>query len=175
MSFVPAGAGAAAAAAAAAAKRRAEEEEERMTNYNSDELEGWEFKIVRSHTEHFRKRENVTRVCDEEARAGWELVEKFDNNRLRFKRRTDHRAKDRYLDFDPYRSHVGIAGGTLGMIIAGSIIALVGLILLGVFLATGEIGGGSDGTGVATIVAGIPAVAVVTLALGFALVRRRRR
>jgi len=41
-------------AAMAAAARRRQEEEEKMTNYNKEDLEGWEFKIVRSNIGRFR-------------------------------------------------------------------------------------------------------------------------
>jgi hypothetical protein len=78
--------GAAAAAAAAAAARRRQEEEE-MTRYSENDLsEGWEFKILRSNMNAFRKPENLKKYLEEEGRAGWVLVEKFDDNRLRLKR-----------------------------------------------------------------------------------------
>ena len=69
----------AAAAAAAARLRALHEEEERLTAYSPDDLvKGWEFKIVRANTAAFRKSEVMQQVCAEEARSGWELVEKFD-------------------------------------------------------------------------------------------------
>lgn len=126
--------GAIAAAAAAEAKRRKEEEEERMTTYNNSDLEGWEFKIVRSSMGRFRNYETVKRICDEEAAAGWELVEKFDDYRLRFKRKTSHRAQDAHRSVDPYRTETGITSGKLGLVIIGAILLLVGLILALVFM-----------------------------------------
>ena len=60
-----AGAGAAAAAAHAAKMR---DEEENMTKYNGDELEKWEFKIVRSNFARFKKYEVVQKLCAEEAK-----------------------------------------------------------------------------------------------------------
>ena len=51
--------------AAAAAKKRREREEENMAQYNSDDLDGWEFKIVRAHTRKFRKAEQVEIVCQD--------------------------------------------------------------------------------------------------------------
>ena len=103
-------AGGAAAAAAAEAERRREEEE--MTKYTDAELQGeWEFKIVRSNTAAFRKPEVLQRLCAEEAAAGWILVEKFDNQRLRFKRPACARSHDSALGFDPYRTQYGISGG----------------------------------------------------------------
>ena len=124
------GAVAAIAAAAKAAKDR--DEEENMTKYNSDDLSGWEFKIVRSDLGRFRKYEIVQKLCKEEARAGWEMVEKFDSNRIRFKRRVENRAQDQHLDFDPYRTSMSsISGGKVAAII-GLIVLLLGV---GVFLA----------------------------------------
>jgi hypothetical protein len=108
-------AGGAAAAAAEAEMRR---EEEEMTKYTDADLQGeWEFKIVRSNTAVFRKPEVFQRLCAEEAAAGWTLVEKFDNQRLRFKRPASARAHDSALGFDPYRTEYGISGGKLVTII----------------------------------------------------------
>jgi hypothetical protein len=116
--------GAAAAAAAEAERRRQEEEE--MTKYTDADLQGdWEFKIVRSNLASFKSPEVLQQVCAEEARAGWTLVEKFDNQRLRFKRPIAARAGDAGLGFDPYRTQYGVSSG-----------ALVAIILVGTLLAT---------------------------------------
>src|SRR5580658_1785176 len=97
--------GAAAAAAAAAAEAERRQEEEEMTKYTDADLQGdWEFKIVRSNLASFRNPVVLQQVCAEEARAGWTLVEKFDNQRLRFKRPIAARAGDAGLGIDPYRS-----------------------------------------------------------------------
>lgn len=122
------------AAAAAAARRRMLEEEEKLTTYNKDDLEGWEFKIVRANTQYFKKPENLRRVIEEEARCGWEMVEKFDDQRIRFKRRIDKRKEDQYRqDIDPYRTTVGIGVGRLALIIVLS--TLIGLaVALGLVL-----------------------------------------
>ncbi len=124
------GAIAAIAAAAKAAKNR--DEEENLSKYNSDDLDGWEFKIVRSELGRFKKREIVEKLRDQEAKAGWEMVEKFDNNRIRFKRRTEKRAQDQHLDFDPYRTSMSTVSGGKVAVIIGLILLLVGM---GVFLA----------------------------------------
>jgi hypothetical protein len=57
--FTAATAGATAATAAAAAARRMRAEEEDMTSYGAEDLEGWEFKIVRSTGRSFRKPEDL--------------------------------------------------------------------------------------------------------------------
>jgi hypothetical protein len=126
-------AGAAAAAAAAAEKRRQEEEE--MTPYTADELsEGWEFKILRSNMNAFRKPENLKKYLEEEGRAGWVLVEKFDDNRIRLKRPSSARRGDAALNFDPYRTQVGLSDTRLILVILGivfgGIVAVIGLVVL---------------------------------------------
>jgi hypothetical protein len=128
--------GAGAAAAAAAAARQMREEEEEMAKYSDAELnEGWEFKILRSNTAAFRKPEVLRQVCDEEVRAGWVLLEKFDNSRLRFKRPLSARANDASLiDCDPYRTHFGMSPVGFALIIVFCAIlgtaAILGLIAL---------------------------------------------
>ena len=108
-----------AAAAAAEAERRRQEEEE-MTKYTDADLQGdWEFKIVRSNLAGFRNPEVFQQVCAEEARAGWTLVEKFDNQRLRFKRPISARAGDAGLGIDPYRTQYGTSSGVIVAVILG--------------------------------------------------------
>jgi hypothetical protein len=120
----------AAAATAAAAAARMRQEEENMTKYSAEDLDGWEFKIMRSAMGQFKNYQRLQQVCQEEARAGWELVEKFDDHRVRFKRRTDRRSGDRGLTTDPYRTNVGIQGGGLAAIIVGVTFVLTGLGIL---------------------------------------------
>nr|MBN2276670.1 hypothetical protein [candidate division Zixibacteria bacterium] len=112
-------------AAREAARKRQEEED--MTGYDKDDMDGWEFKIVRSATGKFKKYEEVRKVCDEEAKAGWELLEKFDDYRIRFKRRVEKRAGDQFLNADPYRTNTGLSSNVLGLTIAGIIIFLAGM------------------------------------------------
>jgi hypothetical protein len=129
-----AGAGAAAAAAAAAAEARRREEEE-MTAYTRQDLAGdWEFKIIRSATNIFKDPQKMKAVLDEEARAGWVLVEKFDNQRLRLKRPHSARAADATLDFDAYRTHVGMSDAALVGVILASVFGGLG-ILIAIILA----------------------------------------
>ena len=125
--------GAAAAAAAAAAKRRAEEqEEEEMTTYGSDDLQrDWEFKIVRATTAVFRNPRNLQRLLEEEGRAGWVLVEKFDNMRIRLKRPRSARANDATLPagVDPYRVHYGMQPGAFAVLLVVMILAFVAVLM----------------------------------------------
>lgn len=66
-----------------------------------------EYKIVQSTTPHFAKPEQLSRVLSEEAQAGWQLVEKFDNFKIRLQRDVSHREHDSSRNIDPYRCHVG--------------------------------------------------------------------
>ena len=130
-------AGAGAAAAAAAARRRMEEEEEQMTPYSRDELENdWEFKIIRSQTGVFRNQATLQKLMEEEARAGWQLVEKFDNSRVRFKRPRSARQRDAQLPagVDPYRVHYGISEGAFVAVILVVIFGMLGLGMLMAYL-----------------------------------------
>jgi hypothetical protein len=62
-----------------------------MTSYTPEELNGdWEFKIVRAYTPVFRKPGVLKKLVEEEAGAGWVMLEMFDNSRVRFKRRRRH-------------------------------------------------------------------------------------
>ena len=127
MSFIPVTTGSNAASRAAIQKLT--EEEEIMTAYKKDDLEGWEFKIMRSYTGRFKDNKFVQQVCQEEAKAGWEMLEKFDDFRIRFKRRIDNRHNDQFLKIDPYRTSVGTKANRL-------VVVAVALAILGVAFAT---------------------------------------
>ena len=132
---------AAGAAAAAAAAQQLREEEEEMTKYTDAELlASWEFKILRSNTAAFKKPDVLRKVCEEEAQAGWVLLEKFDNSRLRFKRPLSARANDSTLiGYDPYRTNYGISPLKFTLlVVAGALLgtaAVIGLIALVAVLA----------------------------------------
>jgi hypothetical protein len=114
-----------------AARRKQQEEEQRMTQYNADDLNGWEFKIVRSAFGRFRNAEIIRRLVEEEAQNGWEMVEKFDDYRIRFKRRTDKRALHSGGGLDPYRTNYGTSQIILPLIAVGVALALAaGMFLL---------------------------------------------
>lgn len=121
-------AGAAAAAAAEAARRN---EEEEMTKYSDGDLQGeWEFKILRSNFTGFRKPDMLRQACAEEAIAGWILLEKFDDQRLRFKRPISARANDSALEIDPYRTVYGAGGGAVvGVILLITVLAIAGVFM----------------------------------------------
>jgi hypothetical protein len=118
--------------AGAAGARR---EEETMTGYTRTDLdEGWEFKFLRASTRKFRDPVRLQAILREEARAGWTLVEKFDDTRLRLKRPASARAGDAALPFDPYRTWVGISPSlNLALAIAVVFAAIGVAVVLGVF------------------------------------------
>lgn len=131
-------AGTTAAAAAADAKRRRNLEEELLTAYSEKTLaDDWEFKILRSARGLFKEPERLREVLEEEARAGWIMVEKFDNSRIRLKRPPEARQHNRHLGFDPRRSYIGPSQGQreakaailIGVIVL-SLAAAVGTVLL---------------------------------------------
>lgn len=131
---------AAAAAAAAAAKRAAEEEEEQMTNYSREDLnDDWEFKIVRSNTGVFGRPAVFQKLIEEEGRAGWQFVEKFDNSRVRFKRPASARRRDAQLPagVDAYRTHYGLSEGAFVFVLLGIIFGMLGLIIAAGMLLSG--------------------------------------
>jgi hypothetical protein len=150
----------------AAKKARERQEEERMVTYSKDDLNGWEFKIVRSATGRFRNYETLQEVIREEAKSGWELVEKFDDNRVRFKRRTERRASDQSAGIDPYRTSVGIGEGSLAAVIVAIVI---GLALVGVLLAFAI-----SGSPVISEPAGPIAAVLILMAIVLLVVKRRR-
>jgi len=128
--MVPTTGGAEAIQAQAAAKARYEEEEI-MTGYDREDLNGWEFKIVRSLMGKFRNREVITQLCQEEAKAGWEMVEKFDDQRIRFKRKIENRRNDQLLEIDPYRTSIGMHEGKLAMVVISIAVAIILIAVLG--------------------------------------------
>ena len=129
-------AGVAAAAGAAAAEMLRQEEEE-MTEYSDKDLrEGWEFKILRANIAAFRDPQVLKQACEEEAQAGWILVEKFDDQRLRFKRPATAKDRDNYLSFDAYRTRSTIQDAKkftriiVGITIVVVLLAVVAVVLI---------------------------------------------
>jgi hypothetical protein len=90
------------------AKLQQAEEEERTPYSEEDLMQDWEFKIVRCTRNLFDKPDFLQSSLQEEACAGWRLVEKFDGTRVRLKRLTSERGRaDLPPNYDPYRTVVG--------------------------------------------------------------------
>jgi hypothetical protein len=126
-----------------------EEEEELLTQYQTKEnafveqqangsskqqskdprLMGWEFKIVRANRNLFGNPAILQCLCKEEAEAGWIMLEKLDDRRVRFKRPIGLRevVKSEFLNYDPYRCHYGSSWQPLNWL--GAIAAMVALTL----------------------------------------------
>jgi hypothetical protein len=126
-------AAAGASAAAAAARRRQEQEEEEMTFRNTDPSGAVEYKFIRSATGAFKDPAVFRVALDEEALAGWELVEKLDDSRARLRRSIECRTRDAQLDQDPYRIQVGLTESALVLrILLGTFVGIavfVGLLI----------------------------------------------
>ena len=121
--------------AAAARAAALNQEEEDMAGYASGDMDGWEFKIVRSNSPRFRRYQDIQKLCREEAEAGWELLEKFDDNRIRFKRRVAKRDDDRYLNIDPYRTSVGIGQRQMTLIAVAAAAVLTLAVMISLILS----------------------------------------
>ncbi len=119
-------------------RRTMHEEEETMTAYTEEDLQkGWEFKIVRAvNGRAFRKPEDLQQLIDREARADWVMLEKFDDQRVRFKRRITARWEDpkRPPDVNPYATHFGIRAKEV-LVLISSICAGTAVALLAGYLA----------------------------------------
>ena len=103
-------------------------EEEQMATYTREELaEDWEFKIVRANSAAFRKPEALQALRREEAVAGWTMVEKFDDSRIRFKRPQSAREQDIYLPegVDPYRTQYGAPAFLYGVLVVAIVLLIV--------------------------------------------------
>ena len=71
-----------------------------------DPEDRWEYKIVRARHGEFADRRHLHAVIQREARAGWRMIEKYDDHRLLFRRPRHARARDHHLPpgISPYQS-----------------------------------------------------------------------
>ena len=153
-------------------RARRDLEEEKMTSYSNEEMEkDWEFKIVRNEYGIFRKPEVFQQLLDEEAIAGWEMLEKLDDSRVRFKRKRSARKSDTMLPpgIDPYRSRFGGAGGrTIIVMIVTFLILLSGLAIAFVSAMPGE------DTEIWTVVSAMPVILIFLGVFVMVLTKVRR-
>jgi len=166
-----------AAHAAKEARRRQEQEEEEMTSYTNEDLEkNWEFKIVRAYYPVFRKPEVFQSLLEEESLTGWELVEKLDDRRIRFKRPRDARRKDVTLPpgIDPYRTQYGTRSNATGIFIGIlSAVLLAGLVIAVFMIESSQrsLGGELPWVLIATVIPGF----LMLLGIAVVVVVRLRR
>ena len=100
---------------------------------NTDASGAFEYKIIGSITNAFRTPAFFQQTLQEEAQAGWELVEKLDDGRVRLRRSIDCRSNDAHLNQDPYRTRIGMSEVNLVFVILGSVfgtLAAIGLVVL---------------------------------------------
>ena len=155
-------------------KQRIEKEEEEMTKYTTEDLENnWEFKIVRATYPAFRKPDVFQSLLEEEAVAGWELVEKLDDQRIRFKRKKDTRRNDYSLPqgYDPYRTTYGANTNMIGVMISLVLVLLIAGIIL--FLGMDQQAASRDIPWIA-ITTAIPAVLIIVGMIVVIYIRTRQ-
>lgn len=88
-----------------------------------------EFKTMQAQTPLFADTKKMQEVLTAEAKAGWDLLEKEDNYRIKLQRDVSNRTNDANLDVDPYRTTVGVSSVlTYGLTAVGTI-AIVSVIL----------------------------------------------
>ncbi|MFM9117272.1 MAG: hypothetical protein ACKOU6_14050, partial [Planctomycetota bacterium] len=115
--------------AAEEARQKQVHAEEEMAFTNTDPSGEFEYKIIRSETGAFKNPAKLRAALAEEARAGWDLLEKFDDSRVRLRRSRDCRKDDAGLEQDPYRTTVGMTqAGLLFSILIGIFLGFTGLI-----------------------------------------------
>jgi hypothetical protein len=126
----------AAAAVAAEQQRQMQQEEEEMTTYSPQDLaQDWEFKILRSATNAFKKPEQLRQCLEAEAQAGWVLVEKFDDSRVRLKRPIAARDRDGKVGIDPYRTYVGPSPNYVATLTVGIVLGVTLAVIMVIALA----------------------------------------
>ena len=88
-----------------------------------------EYKVLTSQTPAFAKQEYIAKIMEQETRAGWQLLEKYDNYKLRLQRDISHRENDKNLDFDAYNTSVGVSSIVTYGVSAAAVIIVVLVIL----------------------------------------------
>ena len=88
-----------------------------------------EYKVIQSQTPLFSDTSKMHEVLDQEAQAGWRLLEKEDNYRIKLQRDISLRENDKNLNIDAYRTIVGVSSTITYGITAVLTIAVVSMIL----------------------------------------------
>ncbi len=84
--------------------RRAQGEEDEFNPDVDDAQSGWEHKVLHCRHARFKAPDALAEALTLESAAGWMLLEKLDDKRLRLTRPVSARDGDTALDFDPYRA-----------------------------------------------------------------------
>ena len=88
-----------------------------------------EFKTMQAQTPLFADNQKMQEVLAVEAKAGWDLLEKEDNYRIKLQRDISNRENDKNLDADPYTTTVGVSSIWTYGLTAAVTIAIVSVIL----------------------------------------------
>jgi hypothetical protein len=88
-----------------------------------------EFKIIQAQTPLFANTQKMQEILAEETKAGWDLLEKEDNYRIKLQRDISNRDNDKSLDIDPYRTTVGVSSILTYGVTAITTLAIVSVIL----------------------------------------------
>jgi hypothetical protein len=94
-----------------------------------------EFKTMQAQTPLFADSKKMQEILLEESKAGWDLLEKEDNYRIKLQRDIENRSNDGNSPTDPYRTTVGVSSVlTYGMTALATIL-IVSVILYFAFTA----------------------------------------
>ena len=88
-----------------------------------------EFKTMQAQTPLFADSKKMQEILAAEAKAGWDLLEKEDNYRIKLQRDISNRDGDKSLDFDAYRTNVGVSPVLTYGLTALATVAIVSIIL----------------------------------------------
>ena len=88
-----------------------------------------EYKTIKAQTPLFADGKKMQEVLAVEAKAGWDLLEKEDNYRIKLHRDISHRSNDANLDIDPYKTSVGVSSALTYSLTALFTIVIVSVIL----------------------------------------------
>ena len=88
-----------------------------------------EFKTIQAQTPLFAETAKMHELLEVEARAGWRLLEKENNYRIKLQRDISHRENDANLNIDAYRTSVGVSSAITYGATALLTVAVVSVIL----------------------------------------------
>ncbi len=88
-----------------------------------------EYKTLHAQTPLFADSNKMHEVLEQEAKAGWQLLSKDDNYKIKLQRDISNRDNDKNLGFDAYRSSVGVSSVVTYVGTALFTIAIVSVIL----------------------------------------------
>ena len=88
-----------------------------------------EYKTIQSQTPLFADTGKMHEVLALEAKAGWQLLSKEDNYKIKLQRDISHRENDKNLDIDAYRTAVGVSSVVTYVGTAALTLGIVSIIL----------------------------------------------